>query len=232
MNNGDIFVLQDYTYRRIATKMINMKKLVVTGGELTSNVLTKLQHHDPDELQVAVLKTDGMVLIWRPGYGSFKECYWAGKRRDIWHVIDISLGKHLLISTDEGTVYHGHFRASRPAMPNHHKSMPIVMDTRPASNSLPAKTTLDLLNEVKKRKEEMEEVMIERIPLLYRGYQVACDVKSKTFAVIQNDAKIGMKAVVDVSEGTMNQDLGELLEEANAMDNIHDVIIKVNHCKL
>ena len=52
-------------------------------------------------------------------------------------------------------------------------------------------TLKGLAEEVKRRKEEQEEVMLQRVPLLYRAFQVACDVKSKTFGAVQNDPRIG-----------------------------------------
>ena len=228
VSNGDIFLLQDYSCKRIATKIMNIKKMVVTGGELKCQVLTDLHHQDPEELQIALMKTDGMVFVWRHGFGSFRECYWAGRKRDMWHVIDVSLGKHLLLATNEGAVFHGHFRSSRTTSSSHNKSTPNRLESRGSSSSLPCNATLDeLYNRIKGRKEDCEEVMIERVPLLYRAYSVACDVKSKSFAVIQNDPWIGMKSVVKIAQRTLNNDLGDVLQEADVMDNIHDVIIKV-----
>ena len=203
--------------------MMNIKKFVVAGGELKCQVLTDLHHQDPDELRIALLKTDGTVFAWRQGYGSFKECFWAGKRRDVGHVADISLGKHLLIATDEGTAFYGYFRSSRTAPSNQSKTTPNRSDMKTSS-----RTMLDqLFSRIKARREDCEEVTIERVPLLYRAYSVACDVKSKTFAVIQNDPWIGMKSFVKITKRTLNNDLGEMLNEADVMDNIHDVIIKV-----
>lgn len=206
--------------------MMNIKKLVVAGGELKCQVLTDLHHQDPDELRIALLKTDGTVFAWRQGYGSFKECSWAGKRRDVGHVADVALGKHLFIATDEGTAYHGYFRSQKTTPTNKNKTTPNRLEMR--TSSVSSRTMLgELCSRIKARREDCEEVAIERVPLLYRAYSVACDVKSKTFAVIQNDPWIGMKSVVKVTRRKLNNDVGEMLNEADVMDNIHDVIIKV-----
>jgi len=233
LSNGDIFVLQDYTCRRIATKVGNIKKLLVTGGELRCQVLIDLHHKDPAELQVALLKTDGTVYVWRQGYGSFKECYWTGKKREISNVVDIALGKHLLLATYGGAVFHGYFRSSRSLLSSQSKSPTNRLELKTCSGSLPPNTTLDeLFGRIKTRREDCEEVTIERVSLLYRAYNIACDVKSKTFAAIQNDPWIGMKSVVKVTEGTLTHDMGEVLREADLFDTIHDVIIKVKGGKL
>lgn len=224
LSNGDIFVLQDYTYRRIATRMMNIERLLVKGGELRCKVLSDLQHKDPDELHVVLLKTNGMVLSWKKGYGTFKECYWVGKKKELWQVVDISLGRNLLIVTDEGTVFHGHFHSSKTCYTESRQGKQSLMG-QPFSSIVTPIT--DLFAKTKKRREECEEVMIERVPLLYRAYQVACDVKSKIFAVIQNDPWLEINSSVIVTTGTLNKDLRLLLEESDVTDSIHDVIIKV-----
>lgn len=227
MNNGDIYLLQEYAYRRISSKIVNMKKLVMSGGELKCKILADLQHKDPDELKIALLKADGTVLFWRQRYQSFKECHWAGKRKDLWKVVDISLGKHLLIATNEGAVFHGHFRHSK-APSRHQKPASQVLEIRQGSNAISSRTSLEALyNKMKGCQEECEEVMIERVSLLYRAYRVACDVKSKIFGVVQNDPWLGVTTDINITEGTLSSDLETLLKETDAYDNIHDVIIKV-----
>ena len=224
MSNGDIYILQDYGYRRIATKIMNIKKLVMIGGELSSKVLEDLQNKDPEKLCIACHKVDGTILCWRPGYSSFKECFLAGKKKDSWQVVDICLGKHLLIATDEGIVFHGHFRR------NSQPQLSAQADTKASPHKSQAKSSLsleELAEKWKRRKEEQEEVMIERVPLLYRTYQVACDLKSRTFAAVQNDPKIGLNRFPGIGRGNMDNDLKKLLNEADSEDNIHDVLIKV-----
>ena len=213
--------------------MGNIKKLLVTGGELRFQVLIDLHHKDPAELQIALLKTDGTVYVWRQGYGSFKECYWTGKKREISNVVDIALGKHLLLATHGGTVFHGYFRSSKSLPSFQSKSPTNRLDLKTYSGSLPPNTTVDdLFNRIKTRREDCEEVTIESVSLLYRAYNIACDVKSKTYAAIQNDPWIGMKSVSRVTEGTLNHDMANVLKEADLFDTIHDVIITVGLCSI
>eukprot|EP00795_Rhopilema_esculentum_P017123 gene17123-8647_t len=227
LSNGDVFVLQDYECRRIATRMANIKRLVMVGGELKSKALADLQHNQPDSLCVAALTTHGIVSCWRPGYTNFKECWWAGKKRDEWQIVDVCLGKHLVIATDSGIVFHGHFR-------NISNNLTAKLSPEGGKSGLsksPMKCSLsiqELVEKVKRRSEDNEEVMIERVPLLYRAYRVACDVKSRTFAVIQNDPGIGLNSVVSLRSGTLEDDLERMLGEAELFDNIHDVVIKAS----
>ena len=206
--------------------MANIKRLIMVGGELKSKALADLQHNQPDSLCVAALTTHGIVSCWRPGYTNFKECWWAGKKRDEWQIVDVCLGKHLVIATDSGIVFHGHFR-------NSSRNLTAKLSPEGGRSGLsksPMKCSLsiqELVEKVKRIREDSEEVMIERVPLLYRAYRVACDVKCRTFAVIQNDPGIGLNAVVSLRSGTLEDDLERTLAEAELFDNIHDVVIKV-----
>ncbi len=93
----------------------------------------------------------------------------------------------LICLSDEGVVFHGFFRGNQHSTKQSQESK--SNQNKPILEK--SFSLADLAEDVKKRKEDQMEVMMQRVPLLYRGYQVSCDVKSKTFAVIQNDPKIG-----------------------------------------
>eukprot|EP00794_Sanderia_malayensis_P000400 gene400-1034_t len=221
MCNGDVYILQDYGYRKIAKRMM-ITKLVMSGGELESKLLTGLQNKDTDKLCVLALQSNGRVYCWKQGYQNFKDCAWEGKMTG--KVVDISLGKHILFVTDDRVAFQGFFKGT--------KSSPTAKQGQ-ESKTTPSKVVqtssfslTELAERKKRRKEEEEDIMVQRVPLIYRGHQVACDVKSRAFAVLQHDPHIGLNSCPYASLSSMDNDMHDLLNEADISDGIADVQIE------
>lgn len=58
LESGDLYLLQDYVCRKIAMKMINVKRLTMTGGVLDYK---RSEFNKAEPLQIAVLRDSGVV---------------------------------------------------------------------------------------------------------------------------------------------------------------------------
>lgn len=131
------------------------------------------------------------VYIWRSGTRSFKECSWHGCKLPAYtKVVDISLGKHLLITTDNGQVYYGYFRNNGKTantscvVPSSKSSKVEVLSSQQGF------TLAQVYERSKKMRLEREEINLEQVPLLYRAVKCFSDPKSCNFAVIQYDPRL------------------------------------------
>ena len=90
--------------------------------------------------------------------------------------------------TDNGTVYHGYFKKNKSKLAKQPTDTKMGLSKSPSTSSF---TLEDIAEDLRRKKEDQEEIMIERIGLLYRGIRVSSDNKSRTFAVIQSDPRLG-----------------------------------------
>ena len=132
------------------------------------------------------------VYIWRSGTRSFKECSWHGCRLPAYtKVVDICLGKNVIITTDTGQVYLGYFRNLGKS-----KNASFAVPSSKSSSKVEVLSskqgfTLDQVHErTKKLRLDYEEINLEQVPLLYRGVRCFSDPKSRNYAVIQYDPRV------------------------------------------
>uniref|UniRef100_A0A087WNN3 Inhibitor of Bruton agammaglobulinemia tyrosine kinase n=1 Tax=Mus musculus TaxID=10090 RepID=A0A087WNN3_MOUSE len=104
---GDIYLLADYQCKKMATKQLNLKKVLVSGGCMEYKV-------DPEHLtenggqKICVLAMDGAgrVFCWRSISSSLKQCRWAYPRQV--SISDIALNRNeILFVTQDGEGFKG-----------------------------------------------------------------------------------------------------------------------------
>ncbi|XP_066924199.1 inhibitor of Bruton tyrosine kinase-like [Clytia hemisphaerica] len=231
--DGEVYILQDFVCRKIKDigSFLPGTKIRVTGGELQ---LKRSDFEKPEPLQIAILQSTGVVFVWRSSTRQFRECYWQGCKLPVYsNVVDIALGKHLMITTDTGQVYFGHFsnrtQPGQGAKPEdtHSSATPRSSRNKVEVVESGQKLSLTELNDrTKKARFDHEEIMLERVPLVYRSVACFCDPKSRTYAVIQFDPITEMKRRPEVSPSTLESDLRRLVEKADLYDDLHDLVIE------
>ncbi|XP_078373752.1 inhibitor of Bruton tyrosine kinase-like isoform X1 [Oculina patagonica] len=247
-DKGDIFLLNQYTCRKIISRFTDLTQLAVIGGELDMISPLEVSKKFADELAVTLLNSRGQVFQWKPKFSTTRECYWCHNRPIT--VRDFSIGKQLLIVSDDGEAF--------VCQPKTTKSSPLKTDSNRISrspsiskstestlaqspptfsplsyiskekdetlaHSFPNTTPLSLLVKDKAKKDTVVEYCLERIPLVHRGRQIFTDSKSRGFAVLQVASVEGLQKLPQVSPVLMSEQLIQLLEEATCDDDIHDV---------
>uniref|UniRef100_A0A452UVJ8 Inhibitor of Bruton tyrosine kinase n=2 Tax=Ursus TaxID=9639 RepID=A0A452UVJ8_URSMA len=104
---GDIYLLADYQCKKMASRQLNLKKVLVSGGRMEYKV-------DPENLKenggqkICILAMDGAgrVFCWRSVSSSLKQCRWAYPRQVF--ISDIALNrKDILFVTQDGEGFRG-----------------------------------------------------------------------------------------------------------------------------
>ncbi|XP_052571598.1 inhibitor of Bruton tyrosine kinase isoform X2 [Peromyscus californicus insignis] len=214
---GDIYLLADYQCKKMATKQLNLKKVLVSGGCMEYKV-------DPEHLtenggqKICILAMDGAgrVFCWRSLSSSLKQCRWAYPRQV--SISDIALNRNeILFVTQDGEGFKGKWfedkrknSEKKDVLPNlHHPSSDVsgVSDT----NSV------------------YERIRLEKLPFAHRAVSVSTDASGCNFAVLQSDPKTSLYEIPVVSSSSFFEEFGKLLRETDEMDNIHDVTFQVGN---
>ncbi|XP_025096853.1 inhibitor of Bruton tyrosine kinase-like isoform X2 [Pomacea canaliculata] len=215
-SRGDIFLLHDYTCRKIASRWQEIEKLCVAGGNLDHNTdIDVLREKGGSEIKVVLLSTFGKVFQWRGGSPSMKRCYWALHRQI--NVSDVALNASgMVLVTDQGEAFAAYFTSRRSG------NMQKDSSKDKSEEDFGKMSLLDLL-----LKDEAEEMSLRRLPGVHRGTYITCDRKGHNCAVLQALPKCCLTDIPCVSESTMYADLLQMMEEADIYDSIHDTILHV-----
>ncbi|XP_042527052.1 inhibitor of Bruton tyrosine kinase [Dipodomys spectabilis] len=214
---GDIYLLADYQCKKMASKQLNLKKILVSGGRMEYKV-------DPEHLKenggqkICILAMDGAgrVFCWRSATSSLKQCRWAYPRQVL--ISDIALNRNeLLFVTQDGEGFKGKWfeekrknSEKKDILSNvHHSSAEVscVSDT----NSM------------------YERIRLEKLTFAHRAVSVSTDPSGCNFAILQSDPKASLYEVPVVSSSSFFEEFGKLLRETDEMDNIHDVTFQVGN---
>ncbi|CAC5394250.1 unnamed protein product [Mytilus coruscus] len=224
-SQGDIYVLHEYQCRKIASKKIASKwqdivKMNVSGGNLDHNTdMDVLREKGGTELTILLQHSlPGKVFIWRTSSPVLKRCRWAIRRQILVQDVCLSLNS-VSIVTDNGEAFIGTI--------NPKKSSPKDIVRQNSVNAtgdddFGKMRLIDLL-----LKDEIEDVLLRRLPNIHRATQMFCDRKGRNFTVLQSKPNLCVTDVPSISASSMIEDCEQLMEEADEFDMIHDVIIKI-----
>ncbi|KAK7483280.1 hypothetical protein BaRGS_00025447 [Batillaria attramentaria] len=218
---GDIFLLHEYTCRKIASRWLDITKLCVSGGNLDHNTdLDVLREKGGCEVKVVLLNSSHRVFMWRSNSPSLKRCHWAIRRQVLVSDVALNLAGLLLVS-DQGEAF--------TSYPVGRKSVSVQKDTAKDTNKeseaeFGKMSLMDLI-----MKDEVEEMALRRLPCVHRATRVACDQKGHNCAVLQALPNGCLTDVPSVSESTLHSDFQQLMEEADVFDAIHDTVVQVDH---
>uniref|UniRef100_A0A7N9AXZ6 Inhibitor of Bruton agammaglobulinemia tyrosine kinase n=1 Tax=Mastacembelus armatus TaxID=205130 RepID=A0A7N9AXZ6_9TELE len=200
---GDVYLLADYQCKKMASRQLNMKKVVVSGGSLDHRVDPQILNEAGGE-KVAILALDeaGRVFCWRSSGSSVRQCRWAYGRQVF--MSDIALSQNsMMFVTQEGEGFSGVWAGE-------YKKYKVSVEVCGHSDA----GTL------------YERIRIEKLPYVHRAVSITMDSKGRNFGVLQADPKTSLYEIPSTSLSLFSQHFGALLDEADEMDSIHDVTLQ------
>ncbi|XP_073702952.1 inhibitor of Bruton tyrosine kinase isoform X2 [Garra rufa] len=203
---GDVYLLVDYHCKKLASKQLNLKKVLVSGGSLDHRIDTQLLHDGGGEkLVILALDEAGRVFCWRSTGTSAKQCRWAYGRQVF--MSDIALSKNsMMFVTRDGEGFSGQWLGQ-------YKKAVDKKDGMEVSGHSDGGCVY-------------ERIRLEKVSHVHRAVSITMDSKGRNFGVLQADPKTSLYEVPTTSASTFPQHLQRLLAEADETDSIHDVTLQ------
>uniref|UniRef100_A0A669DK58 Inhibitor of Bruton tyrosine kinase n=1 Tax=Oreochromis niloticus TaxID=8128 RepID=A0A669DK58_ORENI len=203
---GDVYLLADYQCKKMASRQLNIRKVLVSGGSLDHRVAPQiLNEGGVEKVVILALDTAGRVFCWRSTGSSVRQCRWAYARQVF--MTDIALSKNsMMFVTQDGEGFSGVWAGE------YKKSA--LMNGRIEVCGHSDVGTL------------YERIRLEKLPYVHRAVSITMDSKGRNFGVLQADPKTSLYEVPSISPSSFSQHFGSLLDEADEMDSIHDVTLQ------
>ncbi|XP_060608945.2 inhibitor of Bruton tyrosine kinase isoform X1 [Anolis sagrei] len=211
---GDTYLLTDYQCKKIASKQLNLKKVLVSGGYLDYRVDPQhLKENGGQRICILALDQAGRVFCWKSANNPMKQCRWIYGRQV--YMSDISLNKNeMMFITQDGEAFKGKWVDGNK---NSEKKAEIVSNIQNSSNDISSYDANNIC----------ERIRLEKLAFVHRAVSVTTDPNGSNFAVLQSDPKTSLYEIPSVSASSFPEDFSKLLGEAEIMDTIHDVTFQV-----
>uniref|UniRef100_A0AAX7TE19 BTB domain-containing protein n=1 Tax=Astatotilapia calliptera TaxID=8154 RepID=A0AAX7TE19_ASTCA len=196
---GDVYLLADYQCKKMASRQLNIRKVLVSGGSLDHRVAPQiLNEGGAEKVVILALDTAGRVFCWRSTGSSVRQCRWAYARQVF--MADIALSKNnMMFVTQDGEGFSGVWAGE-------YKNVEVC-----------GHSDVGTL---------YERIRLEKLPYVHRAVSITMDSKGRNFGVLQADPKTSLYEVPSISPSSFSQHFGSLLDEADEMDSIHDVTLQ------
>ncbi|XP_035527908.1 inhibitor of Bruton tyrosine kinase [Morone saxatilis] len=207
---GDVYLLADYQCKKMASRQLNIKKVLVSGGSLDHRVVPQILNEGGGE-KVAILALDeaGRVFCWRSCGSSVRQCRWAYGRQVF--MSDIALSKNgMMFVTQEGEGFSGVW-AGEYKKYGEKKEVSVEVCGHSDAGTL------------------YERIRLEKLPYVHRAVSITMDSKGRNFGVLQSDPKTSLYEIPIISPSSFSQHFRSLLDEADEMDSIHDVTLQAGN---
>ncbi|NXY90159.1 IBTK kinase, partial [Alcedo cyanopectus] len=212
---GDIYLLADYQCKKMASKQLNLKKVLVNGGRLEYKVDTQhLKENGGQKICILALDEAGRVFCWKSSNNSMRQCRWVYGRQVF--MSDVALnGNEIMFVTQDGEAFTGKWLEEGKKIPE--KKAELVSSLQ---NSCDMSCEHDT-NSV------YERIRLQKLTFVHRAVSIATDPNGSNFAVLQSDPKTSLYEIPSVSLSSFGEDFGKLLDETDEMDSIHDVTFQI-----
>lgn len=204
---GDIYLLADHQCKKLASKQLNIKKVLVSGGSLDHRVDPQILNESGGEkITILALDEAGRVFCWRSVGTSVRQCRWAYGRQVF--MSDIALGKNkMMFVTQDGEGFSGQWLGEYKKIVDK-KGVGIEVCGHSEGGSM------------------YERIRLEKLPYIHRAVSIVMDSKGRNFGVLQSDPKTSLYEVPTVSASSFTKHFQQLLAEADETDSIHDVTLQ------
>ncbi|KAM9317281.1 inhibitor of Bruton tyrosine kinase [Gastrophryne carolinensis] len=201
---GDLYLLTDYQCKKLASKQLNLKKVLISGGYLDHKADSQhLKESGGQPVCILALDQAGRVFCWKVASSSLKQCRWVYGRQVF--MSDIALNKNeMMFITQEGLGFTGKWMHEKKSYTNK-KDISIADPIHSEMHSV------------------YERISLQRLPFVHRAVSVTSDPNGCNFAVLQSDPKTSLYEVPVVSSSIFSDDFAKFLKEVDEMDSIHDV---------
>uniref|UniRef100_A0A672S8Z2 Inhibitor of Bruton tyrosine kinase n=1 Tax=Sinocyclocheilus grahami TaxID=75366 RepID=A0A672S8Z2_SINGR len=219
---GDVYLLTDYQCKKLASKQLNLKKVLVSGGSLDHRIDPQLLHDGGGEkLVILALDEAGRVFCWRSMGTSVRQCRWAYGRQVF--MSDIALSKNsMMFVTQDGEGFSGQWLGQyKKAVDKKgiEAIRPVTYECSVVSDGVEVSGHSDGGG-------VYERIRLEKLPYVHRAVSITMDSKGRNFGVLQADPKTSLYEVPTASASTFSQHFQCLLAEADETDSIHDVTLQ------
>ncbi|NXX74020.1 IBTK kinase, partial [Urocolius indicus] len=212
---GDIYLLAEYQCKKMASKQLNLKKVLVNGGYLDYKVDTQhLQENGGEKICILALDEAGRVFCWKSSNNSMKQCRWVYGRQVF--MSDIALnGNEIMFVTQDGEAFTGEWmKEGRKTS----EKKELVSSLQNSSCDVSCEHDTNSV---------YERIRLHKLTFVHRAVSIATDPNGCNFAVLQSDPKTSLYEIPSVSLSSFGQDFGKLLNETDEMDSIHDVTFQI-----
>uniref|UniRef100_A0A673L2Z8 Inhibitor of Bruton tyrosine kinase-like n=1 Tax=Sinocyclocheilus rhinocerous TaxID=307959 RepID=A0A673L2Z8_9TELE len=222
---GDVYLLTDYQCKKLASKQLNLKKVLVSGGSLDHRIDPQLLHDGGGEkLVILALDETGRVFCWRSMGTSVRQCRWAYGRQVF--MSDIALSKNsMMFVTQDGEGFSGQWLGQyKKAVDKKgiEAIRPVTYECSVVSDGMEVSGHSDGGG-------VYERIRLEKLPYVHRAVSITMDSKGRNFGVLQADPKTSLYEVPTASASTFSQHFQRLLTEADETDSIHDVTLQAGN---
>ncbi|XP_054637532.1 inhibitor of Bruton tyrosine kinase isoform X1 [Dunckerocampus dactyliophorus] len=204
---GDVYMLADYQCKKIASRQLNIKKVLVSGGTLDHRVNPQILNEGGGE-KVSILSLDeaGRVFCWRSSVSSVRQCRWTYGRQVF--MSDIALSKNgMMFVTQEGEGFSGVW-AGEYKKYGQKKEISVEVCGHSDVGTM------------------FERIRLEKVPYIHRAVSITMDSSGRNFGLLQVDPKASLYEIPSISPSSFATHFRSLLEEADEMDSIHDVTLQ------
>uniref|UniRef100_A0A8C5ED32 BTB domain-containing protein n=1 Tax=Gouania willdenowi TaxID=441366 RepID=A0A8C5ED32_GOUWI len=210
--SGDVYLLADYHCKKIASRQLTIKKVLVSGGCLDHRVEPQMLNEGGGEkVTVLALNGAGNVFCWRSSSGAMRQCRWAYGRQVF--MSDIALSKNsMMFVTEDGEGFAGVWTGEYKK----------YEEKKGEPSNVTACGHADVGT-------VYERIRLEKLLSVHRAVSITMDSKGRNFGVLQVDPKTSLFEVPSVSPSSFFQHFKSLLEEADEMDSIHDVTLQAGN---
>ncbi|XP_068425701.1 inhibitor of Bruton tyrosine kinase [Clinocottus analis] len=206
-DKGDVYLLADYQCKKMASRQLNIKKVLVSGGSLDHRVIPQILNEGGGEkLSILALDEAGRVFCWRSSCSSVRQCRWAYGRQVF--MSDIALSKNgMMFVTQEGEGFNGVWAGEYRKYGEKKEGSVEVCGHSDAGTMY-------------------ERIRLEKLPYVHRAVSITMDSKGRNFGALQSDPKTSLYEIPSISPSSFSQHFRSLLDEADEMDGIHDVTLQ------
>ncbi|KAM7118410.1 inhibitor of Bruton tyrosine kinase isoform 2-T2 [Ciconia maguari] len=212
---GDIYLLADYQCKKMASKQLNLKKVLVNGGYLEYKVDTQhLKENGGQKICILVLDEAGRVFCWKSSNNSMKQCRWVYGRQVF--MSDIALNRNeIMFVTQDGEAFTGKWLEEGKKIA---EKKELVSSLQNSSCDVSCEHDTNSV---------YERIRLQKLTFVHRAVSIATDPNGCNFAVLQSDPKTSLYEIPSVSLSSFGEDFGKLLDETDEMDSIHDVTFQI-----
>ncbi|XP_010072526.1 PREDICTED: inhibitor of Bruton tyrosine kinase isoform X3 [Pterocles gutturalis] len=212
---GDIYLLADYQCKKMASKQLNLKKVLVNEEYLEYKVDTQhLQENGGQKICVLALDEAGRVFCWKSSSNSMKQCRWVYGRQVF--MSDVALNRNeIMFVTQDGEAFTGKWLEEGKKIS---EKKELVSSLQNSSCDISCEHDTNSV---------YERIRLQKLAFVHRAVSIATDPNGCNFAVLQSDPKTSLYEIPSVSLSSFGEDFGKLLNETDEMDSIHDVTFQI-----
>ncbi|KAG6940264.1 inhibitor of Bruton tyrosine kinase [Chelydra serpentina] len=213
---GDIYLLTDYQCKKMASKQLNLKKVLVNGGYLEYKMDPQhLKENGGQKTCILALDEAGRVFCWKSSSSPMKQCRWVYGRQVF--MSDVALNRNeIMFVTQDGDAFTGKWVEGGKKTS---EKKEVVSSLQNSSYDVSGHYDTNSV---------YERIRLEKLAFVHRAVSVTTDPNGCNFAVLQSDPKTSLYEIPSVSSSSFVEDFGKLLGETDEMDNIHDVTFQIS----